>query len=63
MQNEKRELLTRRDLCELFQVSLSTVIRWERSGKLPVVRLGAGLPRYRRSEVDNLIASASVKVQ
>jgi excisionase family DNA binding protein len=59
MQTNAKELLTRRDLCQMFQVSLSTIIRWQDSGKLPVVRLGAGSPRYRRSDVEQFIQQAS----
>ena len=45
------ELLTRKDVCRLFKVSLQSVIRMEKSGELPAVRLGAGSVRYRRSDV------------
>jgi excisionase family DNA binding protein len=59
MQSNTKEFLTRKDLCQLFQISLSTVIRWQESGKLPVHRFGAGSPRYKRSDVEALISAAS----
>lgn len=57
MKNVNSELLTRKQIAELFQVSLSTVIRMEKRGILPVVRLGlVASPRYKRSDVEALIA-------
>ena len=50
-----KELLTRKDIAEIFQVSPLTVIRWEQSGKLPAIRLGAGSVRYRRADVENFL--------
>lgn len=46
-----KELLTRKDIAELCQVSPLTVIRWEHDGKLPAIRLGAGSVRYKRADV------------
>ena len=46
-----KELLTRKDIAELCQVSPLTVIRWEQDGKLPAIRLGAGSVRYKRADV------------
>jgi excisionase family DNA binding protein len=49
------ELLTRKDVARLFQVSPLTVIRLQEAGKLPAVTLGAGSIRYRRSDVEAFI--------
>lgn len=51
------ELLTRRDVANLFQCSLMTVIRLQNAGKLPPVRIGAGSVRYRREDVQAYINS------
>jgi excisionase family DNA binding protein len=51
-----KELLTRKDIAELCQVSALTVIRWEQSGKLPAIRLGAGSVRYKRADVEAFLA-------
>ena len=51
-----KELFTRKDIAELCQVSPLTVIRWEQSGKLPAMRLGAGSVRYKRADVENFLA-------
>ena len=51
------ELLTRKDVAKLFQVSTLTVIRLEAAGKLPAVRLGAGTVRYRKSDIERFIAN------
>jgi len=53
-----KELLTRKDVAALCQVSPLTIIRWEASGRLPAIRLGAGTVRYRKSDVEALIASS-----
>jgi excisionase family DNA binding protein len=52
------ELLTRKQVAALFQVSTPTIIRLEDAGKLPALRLGAGSVRYKRSDVENFISSA-----
>jgi len=55
----EKELLTRKDVAELFQVSTLTVIRLENDGKLPAIRLGAGSVRYRKSDVEALITACA----
>lgn len=59
MSKSTEELLTRKDVAKLFQVSALTVIRLEAAGKLPAVRLGAGTVRYRRSDIERFIANPS----
>ena len=55
LKNDTSQFLTRRQTAELFQVSITTIWRLERSGKLVPVRLGlARSPRYRREDVDRL---------
>ena len=49
------ELLTRKQIAALFQISTQTIIRMENDGKLPALRLGAGSVRYRRIDVEKLI--------
>jgi excisionase family DNA binding protein len=51
-----KELFTRKDVAELCQVSPLTVIRWEQSGRLPAIRLGAGSVRYKRADVETFLA-------
>ncbi len=45
------QLLTRKQIAALFQVSEPTVIRLEHAGKLPALRFGAGSVRYKRADV------------
>jgi len=52
-----KELLTRKDLMELFQVSQPTIIRLEAAGKLTPVRIGTRV-RFRRADVEQYIASS-----
>jgi excisionase family DNA binding protein len=48
------ELLTRREVADLFRVSSVTVLRMERAGKLAPVRVGRQV-RYRETEVRRLM--------
>lgn len=52
------ELMTRKQVAELFQVSPLTVIRLEQAGKLPAVKVGAGSIRYKRTDVEKFIEQA-----
>jgi excisionase family DNA binding protein len=53
------ELLTRTDVARICKCSVLTVIRLEQSGKLEVLRLGAGSVRIRRSSLEKFL-NASV---
>jgi excisionase family DNA binding protein len=53
------QLMTRKDVAKLFQVSPLTIIRLETAGKLPAVKLGAGSIRYRRIDVERFIAEST----
>lgn len=44
------ELLTQKQAAELLQVTVYTIIRWQNSGELPVVRVGRAV-RYRKADV------------
>jgi excisionase family DNA binding protein len=59
MTNPNSELLTRRQLTALFQISLPTLLRWQDAGRLKAVRLGPGTVRYKRSDIETLIADAA----
>ena len=47
-------LLTTKDVADRFQVSLSTVKRWIKNGKLKTVRLSEGTVRFRLAEIIKL---------
>ena len=51
-------LLTRKQVAALFCVSTQTIIRLQIAGKLPTVRIGAASVRYKRSDVEKLIADS-----
>lgn len=44
------------DVARLFNVHTSTVIDWADKGKLPCFRTPGGQRRFRRSEVEALLA-------
>ena len=52
------ELLTRKDLAQIFKVSQQTVVRWEQVGRFPALRLGSRV-RYRRQDVEAFITKAA----
>ena len=49
------ELLTRKQVMAICQVSQQTVLRLEASGALPALRLGAGSVRIRRSDLEKFL--------
>lgn len=50
------DLLTTGEVAAALRVTESTVARWARSGRLSVVRLPGGTFRFRRSDVERLLA-------
>jgi excisionase family DNA binding protein len=58
-----KELLTRKDVAQLCQVSPQSVIRWELDGKLPAIRLGAGSVRYERAAVEQFLKGCANATQ
>jgi Helix-turn-helix domain len=53
------DLMTRRQVASLFQVTSAAVASWARRGRLPEVRDEAGKPRYRRADVEALLRSCA----
>jgi predicted site-specific integrase-resolvase len=51
------ELMTRRQVAYMFRATSEAVAKWARRGLLPEVRNGAGRPRYRRTDVEELLRS------
>jgi excisionase family DNA binding protein len=54
---EQEILLTPAEVAKLFRVDPKTVTRWAKAGKLTAIRTLGGHRRYRRSEVQSLIAA------
>ena len=52
------DLLTQREAAEYLRVCLKSLRRLVREGRLPEVRLGPRLPRYRRCDLDTLLVAA-----
>ena len=50
------ELLTTREVAALARVSTVTVTRWANDGKLPVIRVSERTLRFRRDDVEALLA-------
>ena len=51
--------LSRRDVAQLFGVSVSTVTRWARHGLLPSVRTPGGQFRFRADDMQRAAAAGS----
>jgi excisionase family DNA binding protein len=55
------DLLTARQVADMFGVSAETILRWTRKGELPAIRLPGGAIRYREHELEGwLTAHATV---
>ena len=52
------DLLTQREAAEYLRVSLKSLRRLVREGRLPELRLGPRLPRYRARDLDALVVAA-----
>lgn len=50
--NDKSELLTPKQVADLFQVDPKTVTRWAQSGKLTCIRTLGGHRRFRRDQIE-----------
>lgn len=59
MTTTNTEFFTRKQIAELFQISIPTVLRWEKAGKLRALRLGSGSVRYCGSDVERFIANGA----
>jgi len=57
---EETQLLSRRQLCERWQVSRELIKRRERSGVLPVLKIGRDA-RYRLRDVERIEQEAEVR--
>lgn len=53
---DSTDLLRPEEVTVILGVSMATLDRWTKDGKIPVVRVGAhGWRRYRRSDVEALL--------
>jgi len=50
-----KEILTRKEIMELFGISLSTVIRWEKQGILKPIKVTPRKVVYKREDIENLL--------
>ena len=54
----EKELYTQREAAQRLRINPKTLRRLVREGRLPEVRLGPRLPRYRGQDLDALVVSA-----
>lgn len=50
------ELLTPAEVARIFGVDPKTVARWAKTGRIPSIRTPGGHRRYRRADVDRILA-------
>lgn len=55
--NDDDDLLTPREVAELFGVRTTTIARWARTGRLDATKTPGGHRRYRRSAVSALLGT------
>ena len=48
------EFMTRKEVCQLLKISLSTIIRWEKQGILKAYRPGGKKVLYRREDIEKI---------
>ena len=48
-------LLKPRDVARLFDVEVSTVVEWARTGKLPALKTPGGQHRFRAADVEAVL--------
>jgi excisionase family DNA binding protein len=53
------KLLSREEVAELFGLTISTIRRWERAGKLHPLRLGPITVRFRPEDVEAFLQKAA----
>lgn len=57
-QQDNDRLLTADEVAETFGVTKKTLQRWEKDGYLTPVRIGGGLVRYKRKDVQQIARQA-----
>jgi len=57
MAKSKVQLLTVKQVCEILNISVPTIYRWEAEGNLPFpkLKIGPSAVRFRKSDVDEHI--------
>jgi excisionase family DNA binding protein len=61
MSKHEHEFLTPAEVAAAFRVDPKTVTRWAKAGKLTSIRTLGGHRRYRKAEVDALLAGGETK--
>lgn len=59
MPKEPPKYITRAELCEMFQIDLSTENRWRKAGKINAYGIGNRV-YYLRSEIDQLLQNSKI---
>jgi excisionase family DNA binding protein len=52
-------LLTAREVAERLGLSVATVLRWHRAGRLPAFRLATGVLRFDEGELERWVTTQS----
>lgn len=58
--NSKEEYFTREKTAEILHVTLPTLFRWDKNGKLKANRIGSRV-YYRKSTIDSALSSSEKK--
>ena len=49
------------DVLQLLPISLRTLKRWEKQGRMPIIRAGERLILYRRSDIERMLEKMTVR--
>ena len=56
-------LLSRKKVAELLSVSVDTIKRWEREGKVTCIKLPGGAIRFKEEWLENMLKSRTIKAK
>ena len=54
MKKKEEELLTSKEVMEILRISKSTLLRYEKVGKIPFIRIGR-MKRYKKKDIQKII--------
>lgn len=56
------QLIRPTELCQLLSISIATLYRWEKNGKLPInkIKIGPGAVGYKMSDVEKWLEDQTI---
>ena len=57
------KLLTQKEACEYLNISRTTILRWEKEGKISPLRTAGKHRRYKTDDLNKLFGNSSTKLE